>query len=1281
MRVGGVGRLVLTATLLTPPLLLVPPPPRVEANNYLVSKELGSDMNPCAGAIEDTNPDYDTELLATPTAALACAVANPDLNPSHGGDRITLLAYRDGTIAYYSDVLDSAVITFPTGTNVTPVTIMAEQGHYQRVVLRPPDGSSAFAVRTGTKPYIVLRNLVLDGSLQTGTTPICVLSGGATNITFYHIEFKNSPAQGCTDTGAGGSNTYQLSTFHNNVGDGLKVSTASNTITTNTFYSNGGDGLDTSGANTSDTNTIERNRSYSNTGYGFVIGDNAGGNSNIARNNLSYLNGHGVQIQGTSNDWSNNVSYNNTGTGIKVDAGATNSLIKNNIAYLNGTNITDSGTTSTLTTNQTSNPSFNDAAGGDFTLADASTARNAGTTIATVTKDFRKYPRPQGSAYDIGAYEMPDGCPAGVCTLSAGGDFQAALYQVKCGETIKLTDGDDFSSGLIYLVPSKNPCTTPTTITRTGTLPAIYDVLTNCYVKGPNFAAEMVVRDACKAAMITAYETGAPTLTTTTAMSISGQGGLLAFEPDADYWSIVGVHLRSTNTHATDGELPTFTLITLGTEPALNTSVTDSSMLPDHITIDRTSMSSPIGLLYHAIFGESSNLTLKNSLCHGAKNATNEQDAQCLFAVQSPGPFTIYNNYLEASGENVVFGGGGAVFWGMIPSDITVYNNYMTKDWTWWRLASRAGYVWGGTDYTVKNVFECKNCQRLQLYNNVLEAAWYVDVGDLVLFQAVSNGAGAFWYTVKDLEIWGNVIRHGGQGISIAGKGGNNGGATEGSNINIHDNLIYDVTKDYPFNVAYAHSAGDCFRLYSNSSTGFVHTPLDGITINHNTCDNTDGNYALAGAVAADRFTNFTLTNNLGRGNANFDVLFSFASGTGGTTGFDTMMPASYTVTNNAFATSSNQSTWPANTWFERVVGDDAATLVLWKAIFTNYATGDYSVAVGSPYKALGIRDATDNKDLGADMSLLPLGGGSPASPTIHIRWPRFHARNELGEPDRETRQRDRRTGEIGPHPAIHQLGAQRTFAGWTPVATSRDLRTTPRTADHHRTPFGEHRLARIAFAPEAKYARAQQQPRPRFRIGDQAGRLLRGEVIARTDEGRPVVIDRLKREGGEAAADQIAPRRVLIARELEGDREHRREARIGHLKWGREKGPGPVPFRHRRDAREWFPGPTGTGLQREHADPDVIRPHRDVETVSMQIRDGALTGQGDVGRPWLDSDRIRQHRTRPPQYDEQQDDAHGVEVRTNYTDAFSANVLAELACQTNTDAQFRDFCQTNGAA
>jgi hypothetical protein len=51
------------------------------------------------------------------------------------------------------------------------------------------------------------------------------------------------------------------------------------------------------------------------------------------------------------------------------------------------------------------NPLFVNPSAGDFHLQAGSPAIDAGTMIALVATDFDGIPRPQGAAYDIGAYE------------------------------------------------------------------------------------------------------------------------------------------------------------------------------------------------------------------------------------------------------------------------------------------------------------------------------------------------------------------------------------------------------------------------------------------------------------------------------------------------------------------------------------------------------------------------------------------------------------------------------------------------------------------------------------------------------------------------------------------------------------------------------------------------------------------------------------------------------------------------------------------------------------
>ena len=48
-----------------------------------------------------------------------------------------------------------------------------------------------------------------------------------------------------------------------------------------------------------------------------------------------------------------------------------------------------------------------------------------------------------------------------------------------------------------------------------------------------------------------------------------------------------------------------------------------------------------------------------------------------------PGPFTIYNNHIEAAGVNVFFGGASTWIENINPSDIVIARNHITKDLAW----------------------------------------------------------------------------------------------------------------------------------------------------------------------------------------------------------------------------------------------------------------------------------------------------------------------------------------------------------------------------------------------------------------------------------------------------------------------------------------------------------------------------------------------------------------------------------------------------------------------
>jgi hypothetical protein len=60
-----------------------------------------------------------------------------------------------------------------------------------------------------------------------------------------------------------------------------------------------------------------------------------------------------------------------------------------------------------------------------------------------------------------------------------------------------------------------------------------------------------------------------------------------------------------------------------------------------------------------------------------------EIDSQAIAGFNGPGPFKISNNYLEASTENILFGGADPRISNLIPSDIEITRNYFTKPVSW----------------------------------------------------------------------------------------------------------------------------------------------------------------------------------------------------------------------------------------------------------------------------------------------------------------------------------------------------------------------------------------------------------------------------------------------------------------------------------------------------------------------------------------------------------------------------------------------------------------------
>jgi len=199
-------------------------------------------------------------------------------------------------------------------------------------------------------------------------------------------------------------------------------------------------------------------------------------------------------------------------------------------------------------------------------------------------------------------------------------------------------------------------------------------------------------------------------------------------------------------------------------------------------------------------------------------------DAQAISGINGPGPFKIINNYLEASGENILFGGAPAAIAGLVPSDIEIRQNYFYKPWSW----RQGDPSYAGKHWTIKNLFELKSGVRVLLDGNILENSW-ADLptgqsGYAILLTIRTENGGSPQAEVSDITISNNIIRHVGAGISLSGT--DDGLGKRSKRINIHNNLFEDINGP---------SYGD-LNIFGPNDGVFIKIgePQD-VIINHNT--------------------------------------------------------------------------------------------------------------------------------------------------------------------------------------------------------------------------------------------------------------------------------------------------------------------------------------------------------------------------------------------------------------------------------------------------------------
>ncbi len=226
------------------------------------------------------------------------------------------------------------------------------------------------------------------------------------------------------------------------------------------------------------------------------------------------------------------------------------------------------------------------------------------------------------------------------------------------------------------------------------------------------------------------------------------------------------------------------------------------------------------------------------------------------------GPFKIENNYLEASGESVFFGGGAAT---VTPADIEIRRNHFFKPWQWMPGNPKFVGALDGHPFIVKNHLELKNATRVLVEANLMENNWggFSQTGYAVLLSpksqhTLNNGNVCPLCQVTDVTVRYTRISHAGGGMqlatSISGNGGNGGPALAGTRWSIHDVVMDDINKNYT-------GGGSLFEVMN----GWPANPVNTVTINHITGFPDPNSHLL---LMGNQITNptmhgFVFTNNL----------------------------------------------------------------------------------------------------------------------------------------------------------------------------------------------------------------------------------------------------------------------------------------------------------------------------------------------------------------------------------------------------------------------------------
>jgi Putative Ig domain len=532
-------------------------------------------------------------------------------------------------------------------------------------------------------------------------------------------------------------------------------------------------------------------------------------------------------------------------------------------------------------------------------------------------------------------------------TVDSATALQSALNNANCGDTIQLQAGITFTGAFTF--PANNCDDNHWIIVRTSAddsvLPAEGSRLTPCYAGVSSLPGRPPLQ--C---------TSTNNVLAKLVMPVSGNGPIV-FAAGANHYRLIGLEVTRLA-----GTGIVYALAGIAGEGAVNNIILDRVWLHGTAQDDTNRGVDLGGSTYFSIIDS----YFTDFHCVSITGAcTDAQAVNGGLGSAVMGPYKIANDFLEASGENILFGGGSAT---AAPADIQITHNLFFKPLTW--MQGQPGYVGGanGNPFVVKNLLELKNAQRVLVEGNIMENTWggFSQVGFAILLtpkdQAGSNGSNVCpLCQVTDVTIRYDSISHVAAGLQIANalSGNGTGAPLAGERYSIHDIVIDDID-----GVEYD-GPGEFAQLSVSAGAPL----LQNVTINHVTAFPPTFMFIIGDFVATStQMKNIVFTNSIV--NAGTWPVWSTGGGSTNCAYFDQPLTtfnacfSPYTFGSNAVIASPSgypPSLWPSGNFFPANAGS------VQFVDYNNGNGGNYQLLTTSPYHNAG----TDGKDLGADISTL----------------------------------------------------------------------------------------------------------------------------------------------------------------------------------------------------------------------------------------------------------------------------------------------------------------------